>query len=89
MNVTNDDGSGACDVTLELLTSPGAGRTMKYSLTSTAPNPGVNSIPVGSNITAVSNLGSGSTQAIYLWVDSDDSQGGQVTPTLRVDTELP
>ncbi len=88
INITNDDTAGACDVTLELLTSPGSGRTMKFNTTSTAPTPDFNNIPVGSNITIV-NLASEATQAIWLWIDLDDSQGGQATPTLRVDTELP
>lgn len=88
MNVTNDDGVGACNLTLELLTSPGSGRTMKFSTTSTPPNPGVNSVPVGSNVT-VANVASGATQEVWLWIDLDDSQGGQATPDLRVDTEIP
>ncbi len=87
VNVTNDDAAGACDVTLELLTNPGAGRTMKFSTTSTPPNPGVDGVPVGSNVTVIIGLANGATVNIWLWIDLADSQGGQMIPTLRVDTK--
>ena len=87
VNVTNDDTVGVCDVTLELLTDPGTGRTMKFSTTSTPPDPGINTVPFGSNVTVISGLAIGATVNIWLWIDLADSQGGQVTPTLRVDTK--
>jgi hypothetical protein len=87
LNVTNDDAADACDVTLQLGSAPGSGRSMKYSLTSTAPDPGSNQVPSASNVTVCTNIAAGGLCQVWLWVDYQDAFGGQDVITLIVDTK--
>jgi len=82
-NVSEDnqtDGTSACTITntgnvplnfsLMWLTDPGEGITLKYSLTNTAPNPGVNSIAVSPSETQIiTDLATSSSQDVWLWID--------------------
>ncbi len=88
LNVTND-GSGSCSITLRLMSDPGAGRSMKYNTTNSAPWPEDTSkeVPVDpSSVTACTGVASGGTCDIWLWVDYENALGGQLTLTVRVES---
>jgi hypothetical protein len=88
LRVTND-GSATCDITLRLMSNPGAGRSLKFNTTSAAPWPtdAAKKVPQDpSSVTVCTGVAPGGTCDIWLWVDYESAQGGLVPVDVRVES---
>ncbi len=86
-NVTND-ASIACDITIKLMTAAPSGATLKYSATSTPPNPGVNTVPTDpSSVTVCTDVAASGLCQIWLWTDySNSGPMADISRTIRVES---
>ncbi len=87
LSVTND-ASIACDISVKLITDAPSGATLKYSDTSTAPNPGDNTVPTDpSSVTVCSDIAASGTCDIWLWTDySNAGVMTDISRTIRVES---
>jgi len=85
LNITNT-GNVPLNFTMYWTSNPGSGLSMKFATSDTAPNPGVSliGVEVANETLIVSNLGIGSYEEIWLWMDfvSVSSGGDSVDVTI-------